>query len=224
MKEFEELKELNVLYVDDDAEACNSLKQILSYYFKGVFIGSNGLEALEIYDKENCHLLIVDYDMPLMNGYEFLVKIREMDDNIGAFIISSYDDKVKLKNAIRLNLLDYLVKPYELYELKEILRLFINHTKKYSLLKYSISENCYYDISKKKIILKENSYALTSYEVKIFEYLLKNKSRIVKYEELLYSINSTNHKSLISIIHKVNKKFDQKVIENIKDIGYKLSR
>lgn len=224
MKEFEELKELNVLYVDDDKEACNSLKQILSYYFKAVFIASNGVEALNIYEKENCHLLIVDYDMPIMNGHEFLTKIREKDDKIAAFIISSYDDKIKLKNAIKLNLLDYLVKPYELYELKNTLKLFVSHVKKYSLLKYSISEECYYDISSKKAVLKNNSFILTSYEVKIFEYLLKNESRIIKYEELLYSINSSNHKSLISIIHKINKKFDTKVIENVKDIGYKLSR
>lgn len=224
MNEFEELKELNVLYVDDDKEACDSLEQILSYYFKKVFIAKNGLEALNIYKKESCHLLIVDYDMPIMNGYDFLKTIREKDDKIAAFIISSYDDKIKLKNAIKLNLLDYLVKPYELCELKEVLRLFTKYMKKNSLLKYLINEDCYYDISSKKIILKDEELNLTSYEIKIFEYLLKNKSKIVSYEELLYSINSTNHKSLVSIIHKINKKFDSKVIENIKDIGYKLNK
>lgn len=224
MNEFEELKELNVLYVDDDKEACDSLKLILSYYFKKVFIAHDGVEALNIYKKELCHLLIVDYDMPIMNGYEFLKIIREEDDKIAAFIISSYDEKIKLKNAIKLNLLDYLVKPYELSQLKEILRLFTQYIKKNSLLKYLINQDCYYDISSKKIIFKNEELSLTSYEIKIFEYLLKNKSKIVSYEELLYSINSTNHKSLVSIIHKINKKFDSKVIENIKDIGYKLNK
>ena len=224
MKELQLLKELSVLYVDDDKNACESLKHILQYYFKNTFIANNGIEALEIYDKNICHLLIVDYDMPLMNGYEFLSKVREKDKNISAFIISSYDDKEKLKNAIELNLLTYLVKPYELDQLKNILKKFVKHIQNTNSFKYFINEICYYDSIQKKIVVNNKEHKLTAFESKILEYLLENESKVIKYDELLNMLNTDNHKSLISIIYKINKKISFKIIQNIKDIGYRLKR
>lgn len=224
MEKLDILKELTVLYVDDDKKACESLSYILNYYFKNTLIAYNGEEAMQLYNENNCHLLIVDYDMPIMNGYEFLSKIRENDDDICAIIMSSYDDKIKLKKAIRLNLLEYIVKPYELDELKNILLRFIQHIEKKGLLKYQLYNKSYYDFTGKKILIDEKKYPLTSYEIKIFEYLLKYENKIITYEELLYLIDSTNQKSLISMIHKINKKLPIKMIENIKDMGYKLKR
>jgi len=224
MKELEILKELNVLYVDDDKHACESLEHILKYYFKNTFIAFNGSQALDIYNKNRCHLLIVDYDMPIMNGYEFLSKVREKDKNISALIISSYDDKEKLKNAIELNLLKYLVKPYELDELKNVLKKFVQQIQTQNSFKYIITETCYYDSMQKKIVVESKEEKLTSFESKILEYLLENESKVIKYDELLNILNTDNHKSLITIIYKINKKLPFKLIENIKDIGYKLTR
>lgn len=218
------LKELNVLYVDDDIEACESLKKILQYYFKNVLISNNGKEALETYFKNKVHLLIVDYDMPIMNGYEFLSKIRENDDEISAFIMSSYDDKIKLKNAIPLNLLDYIVKPYELDDLKNVLNRFVDIIEKKGLLKYQISQTCYYDRMKKIVLDDVKEYKLTSYEIKIIEYLFKRANQIVEYDELLNILDSENQKSLVSLIYKINKKLPMKIIENIKDIGYMVKK
>jgi len=224
MKELELLKELNVLYVDDDQQACESLEHILKYYFKEVFIAYNGKEALDIYNQNRSHLLIVDYDMPVMNGYEFLSNIREKDKNISALIISSYDDKEKLKNAIELNLLKYLVKPYELDELKNVLKKFAEKIQDQNSFKYIINETCYYDSMQKKITLDNKEEKLTSFESKILEFLLENESKVVKYDRLLDILNSNNQKSLITMIYKINKKISFKLIENIKDIGYKLTR
>lgn len=216
------LKELNVLYADDDKNACDSLKHILKYYFKNVSIAHNGLEALDCYFKSQYHLLIVDYDMPLMNGYEFLKKIRELDDDISAVILSSYDDKIKLKNAIKLNLLDYITKPYELSELENIFKEFAIVVTKKGLLKNEITANCHYD-STKKIIIKDNvEQKLTSYETITFEYLLKHRGKTIKYDEFLFELDSNNFKSLQAIIHKIKKKLPDNLIENIKDIGYRL--
>jgi len=218
------LKELNVLYVDDDVKACEHLSLILNYYFNTVFIANNGEEAFDIYNKKTCHLLIVDYDMPIMNGYEFLSKIRETDTNISAFIISSYDDKIKLKNAIKLNLLEYMCKPYELSELKNVLLRFSKEIEKKNLLKFTITNTSYYDMSKKIIVDKNINYPLTSFEVKIIEYLLENENKIVRYDILLDILKSTNQKSLITIIYNINKKLPSKIIHNVKDLGYKMSR
>ena len=115
------LKELNVLYIDDDKVACKNMENTLSYFFKEVFCEHNGLNALDTFKKEDIHLLLVDYDMPIMNGVSFLQEVRILNNNIPAVIISSYSDKEKLLSAIKLNLVAYLVKPLEFNDLKIIL-------------------------------------------------------------------------------------------------------
>ncbi|QKF81767.1 response regulator transcription factor [Halarcobacter ebronensis] len=224
MNNLDILKELNVLNVDDNIQACENIKKTLEYYFKNVFIAHNGEEALEVYNKKECHLLIVDYDMPIMNGYEFLSKIREKDDEISAMIISSYDDKVKLKNAIGLNLLEYLVKPYGLNELKGVLNKFVKSLEKKELLRYYVTETLFYDRLKKTFIDDSKEYKFTSYEIKLIEYLFRYKNQVIKYDDLLYILESTNQKSLINSVYNINKKLNIKLIENVKDMGYWLKR
>ena len=118
MKDLAQFKNLNVLYVDDDPMACEKLEKILKYYFANVYTANCATSAMERYKKGRCNLLLVDYDMPLINGAEFLKEIRKTNSDIPAVIISSYDDKEKLFNAIELQLVSYLVKPYSIDELK----------------------------------------------------------------------------------------------------------
>ncbi|APW65129.1 hypothetical protein LPB137_04380 [Poseidonibacter parvus] len=217
------LKELNVLYIDDDKIACKHMQATLSYFFKEVFIEYNGLNALKTYQKESVHLLLVDYDMPIMNGLSFLQEIRRINNSIPAVIISSYNDKEKLLKAIKLNLVAYLVKPLEFSELKDVLEECAFWMNKHGLLKVNISENCLYDYSTKTIrTIDDDIIALTSYEYRIFEYLLTNKNRVVTFEEIFYALdsNDTNKKSLTSLVYKINKKLSSPIIKNIKDVGY----
>lgn len=219
MKKLEILKNLNALYVDDDKDACESLGHILEYYFKTVFIAYNGAEAFEIYEKKSCDFLIVDYDMPIMNGFEFLSKVRQKDNETQAIIISSYDDKIKLKSAIPLKLLGYLTKPYKLEELTDIFEQLAKHHQDVSKTIY-ITDCCYYDSLTKVIISNDEKITLTAYEAKLLEYLLENRGSVVSYDTLLDILNSKSHKSLVSAIYRIHKKLSTRVIENVKDMGY----
>lgn len=220
------LKDLNVLYVDDDKVACENMNNTLKYFFKEVFIEHNGLNALDTYKKENIHLLLVDYDMPLMNGAEFLQEIRILDNTIPAVIISSYSDKEKLITAIKLNLVSYLTKPLEFDELKKVLFECEEWLKKYNLLKIELKDCCYYDIASKSLYKDEKLVtAFTNFESKIFEYLLRNKNKVISFDDIFYVLDSedANKKSLTSIVYKINKKLPQPLIKNIKEVGYTIA-
>jgi DNA-binding response OmpR family regulator len=219
----ETLKELNVLYIDDDKVACENMQNTLSYFFKKVFIEHNGVDAIDIYHKEAIHLLLVDYDMPLMNGADFLQEIRKINDTIPAVIISSYSDKDKLMAAIELNLISYLVKPLEFSDLKNVLEKCVRWMEKYNLLKIDLDNNISYDLSTKVISQNKNPInTLTNYEFKIFEYLVRNKNKIVSFDEIFYILDNqeANKKSLTTIVYKINKKLPTPMIKNIKDVGY----
>lgn len=225
MNDLKILKTLNVLYVDDDEQACESIGTVLKYYFNNVYIAKNGFEALDIYKKKSCNVLLVDYDMPIMNGYEFLKEVREENSLIPAVIISSYDDKDKLFNAIKLELVEYLLKPFDHHELKELFEKILKWMKKKSLFEYHLANNCIYNVTTKQIIKNNKSIDLTSSEYKILEYLLFNENRLIPYDTLI-DLNSedSNHKSLVSQIYKIKKKIEVDIIKNVKNEGYILKR
>jgi len=225
MNDLKILKNLNVLYVDDDSEACQSIGTVLEYYFANVYIAKNGFEALDIYKQKSCNVLLVDYDMPMMNGYEFLKEVRIENSLIPAVIISSYDDKDKLFNAIKLELVEYLIKPFDHSELKVLFRNILAWMEKKSLLEYRLSDDCIYILTTKQIIVDNKNIDLTSSEYKILEYLLFNENRLIPYDTLI-DLNSddSNHKSLVSQIYKIKKKIGVDIIKNVKNEGYILKR
>ncbi|MBP6713389.1 MAG: response regulator, partial [Aliarcobacter sp.] len=64
------LKNLTLLLVEDDEELRNSIKETLSLFFKEIITAPDGESALSIYLKNNIDLIITDYVMPTMNGFE----------------------------------------------------------------------------------------------------------------------------------------------------------
>jgi DNA-binding response OmpR family regulator len=67
--------------------------------------------------------------------------------------------------------------------------------------------------------------SFTNYEAKIFEYLLRNKNKVVSFDDIFYILDNdeTNKKSLTSIIYKINKKLPTPIIKNIKEVGYTIT-
>lgn len=70
----------NVLVVEDEKEICDGIGIYLKNQGYNVFKAENGIEGLEIIEKENIHLAIVDIMMPKMDGITMVMKLRENYD------------------------------------------------------------------------------------------------------------------------------------------------
>ena len=225
MHDLSHLKNLNVLYVDDDIEACQTLGKTLAYYFGRVHTATSAPEAMAIFEQGECHLLLVDYDMPEINGAEFLREIRKINSRIPAVIISAYDDKEKLFNAIELQLINYLVKPYSLVELKSVFRKVLKHIDQTGGLQKALSDDVIYSFTTKQLIHGERTLSLPPSEFKILEMLIINEGKLIPYEALMGVIShNCTHKSLVNQVHKLKKKLGIDVIQNVKDLGYLYSK
>jgi DNA-binding response OmpR family regulator len=221
MKDLTILKNLNVLYVDDDVNDCKKLGKILNYYFASVETSSDVNEAMEIYKKGKCNLLLVDYDMPIMNGYEFLKEIRKDNDKIPAVIMSAYDDKDKLFNAIEVQLVSYLVKPYSMDELKDVFYKVLGWIEDKGLLEKTLCDGVKYMFSTKTLYVKEKEVSLSPSEFKMLEVLINNENKLVNYEQIKLILgDNCTHKSMVNQMHKLKKKLEVDIIKNIKDFGY----
>ena len=219
------LKNLTLLLVEDDEELRNSIKETLSIFLKNIITVKDGQEALLVYSKDNIDLIITDYVMPLMNGYELCKEIRDKNRKIPLVIMSNYSEQEKLLKSITLELTDYLIKPIEYKQLVETLLKMIKKLERENLLYFKIDENKKYNYFTKEIIDEKNNSAtkLTKSEIVILELLIKSINKIVTTETIEYNLSPNDHKSeqaIKNIIHRLRTKLTKNLISNIQGVGY----
>ncbi|MFY4749289.1 response regulator transcription factor [Arcobacter cryaerophilus gv. pseudocryaerophilus] len=223
------LKNLNLLLVEDDQELRSSIKETLSIFFKNVFTANNGLEAIDTYSNKSIDLIITDYVMPTMNGYELCKKIREINRKIPLVIMSNYTDQEKLLKSISLELTDYIIKPIEYKQLLATLIKMVEKLERENLLSFNITTNKKYNFFTKEIYdEKEKQHIkLTKSEVIILELLINNLDKVLTIENIEYSLSPLEHKSeqaIKNVIHRLRSKLPKNLLSNIKGIGYKLKK
>lgn len=109
-----------VLIADDEMIERTVLYRTLDKNLKGqceIFQAENGRETLEIYEREQIQILILDIEMPGINGIEAAEKIREKDKECSIIFLTAFDEFSYAKKAITVRALDYLLKPYDEQEL-----------------------------------------------------------------------------------------------------------
>ena len=107
----------NVLVVEDD----KNLKKLMVTYLKRnnytTFEASNGIQALDIIDKQYIDLVISDIMMPEMNGYQLLNELRTSNYEIPIMLITAKSDISDKKQGFFLGADDYMVKPVDMEEM-----------------------------------------------------------------------------------------------------------
>jgi CheY-like chemotaxis protein len=113
-----EEKLINILLVEDDEVDIMNVERAFrkNKINNPLFIARNGLEALEMLRSEHIpkpHVIILDINMPKMNGLEFLQEIRK-DENlkrISVFVMTTSNEDSDILNAYNLNVAGYILKP-----------------------------------------------------------------------------------------------------------------
>jgi DNA-binding NtrC family response regulator len=101
-----------LLIVDDEPGARESLEVILEDDYQLLSVGS-GQEALETLQKKPIDLVLLDVNMPDMDGLTVLRKIKEQDEEMDVIMVSALNQARKAVDAIKLGAYDYISKPYE---------------------------------------------------------------------------------------------------------------
>ena len=102
---------LTLLYVEDDEALRKQFMRVLKPRFKQVHEAADGVQALEKYEQYHPDMMLVDINLPKMDGLEVIERVRENDKEIAIVVLSAYSDQEKLLKAVTLGLSDYLVKP-----------------------------------------------------------------------------------------------------------------
>ncbi|WP_415396613.1 EAL domain-containing protein [Sulfurimonas sp. CS5] len=116
-KNTELLKEIKLLYVEDNEDSRESTVEILEYYFNNITVARDGEEGLAFYEKHYLttnsyfHIVIGDIEMPNMNGVEMCKRIREINPGQLLIMLTAHDSKEYLLQAIDLGIDKFITKP-----------------------------------------------------------------------------------------------------------------
>lgn len=103
-----------ILIIDDERSIRNTLKDILSYEDYKVSLAEDGLQAIEILQKEEFDVILCDIKMPQMDGIEVLAKIQELPIDTPVIMISGHANIDTAVDAIKKGAFDFIEKPLDL--------------------------------------------------------------------------------------------------------------
>ncbi len=108
---------INILVVEDDRDLCELFCSVLSNEGYTLFAAYNGLEAFDILEENEIHLIVTDIQMPHMNGFEFIQNLRFSKYEMPILIVSARDTSFDKKIGFQSGSDDYMVKPIDINEL-----------------------------------------------------------------------------------------------------------
>jgi DNA-binding NtrC family response regulator len=124
-----------LLIVDDEPGARESLEVILEDDYHVLSVGS-GQEALKTLQQKPINLILLDVNMPDMDGLTVLRKIKEQDEEIDVIMVSALNQARKAVDAIKLGAYDYITKPYEPEDILSTVNRVISKQKLYKELDF----------------------------------------------------------------------------------------
>ena len=107
----------NILICDDERDIVSALKIYLSAEGYATYCAYTGAEALDILDKEDVHLVLMDIMMPVMDGISAMVKLREKS-NVPVILLTAKSEDTDKVLGLTVGADDYVTKPFNTVELQ----------------------------------------------------------------------------------------------------------
>ncbi|GAN31850.1 MAG: sigma-54-dependent Fis family transcriptional regulator [Candidatus Brocadia sp. AMX2] len=180
-----------ILLVDDETSVVESLRLILKDNYK--VIGTNsGKEALKILDKERVDLVLLDLKMHEMDGIELLRRLQPSCQETGVVVLTAVNDVKSIVEAVKLGALDYIVKPFEIEEIKITIEKALEFKSLTREVRYLRSEFRYHSIDR-----------LIHGHSRMMEYIIEVVSRVSRVDStvLLRGESGTGKELVARAIH-----------------------
>ena len=214
-----------LLFVEDEVMIRRIAISFLKPYFLDIYEAKDGEEGLELYREHKPDIIITDIEMPKMDGLALCRKIREQDKSTPIIISTAYTTTEYLLEAVSLNLINYLPKPIEEEALFEALNACFEHIELAHPSIVKINKTDSFDVLNQTLVKEGKLISLTKYQHKLLYILIKNKGRIVAYEEIeqyIWFDKIMSSDALRSLVRDVRKIVGKERIVNISKYGYRI--
>ena len=207
---------MKILVVDDEALLVKGIRFNLKSEGYDVITGSNGQEAVEMSQKEQPDLIVLDVMMPVMDGLTACSKIREFSDVPIILLTAKVEDMDKLIGFDH-GADDYLTKPFNILELKARIRALLRRAgsaEKKQAGNRLTAGNITLDLDARNAYKGEELVMLTAKEFDVVEFRMRNAGRVYSREALLDTIWAYEYRSDIRTVDVHIRRLREKLEEN----------
>jgi DNA-binding response OmpR family regulator len=226
------MDEKRILLVEDESKIAQALKKGLSengYEVEAVF---DGAIAKRLFQQHEYDLIILDVNLPGMNGYELCKFIRTHNQHVPVIMLtalSTTDDKIEGFDA---GADDYVIKPFEFKELLVRIRALLKRTLNQQVPMGNILRvaDLEMNLDSKEVKRGDQKIVLTAKEFQLLEYFMRNRNRVLSRADIaekVWDIDFDTQTNVIDVYvnylrNKIDKQFPVKLIHTQVGMGYVL--
>lgn len=220
----------NILIVEDEKKIADTLKMGLSENGYRAEVAYDGNIGYRLFSSNKYNLIILDINLPGMNGFDLCRAIRLENPTIPVIMLTSMsalNDKIEGYDS---GADDYIIKPFEFKELLLKIRALLKRTMNLTMLQGNILKvaDLEMNLENKEVYRGQHKINLTAKEFQLLEFLLRNKNKVVSRVDIavnVWDIDFDTNTNVIDVYinylrNKIDKQFTPKLIQTQVGMGY----
>ncbi|MDF2514541.1 MAG: two component transcriptional regulator, winged helix family [Herbinix sp.] len=227
----------HILIVEDDKEILEGIGIFLKNQGYTVFKASNGVEGLDVIEKEEIHLAIVDIMMPRMNGITMTMKLREKYE-FPVIMLTAKSEEIDKVTGLNIGADDYVTKPFALMELLARVNSQLRRYTRYRSVPDRKEENVYLcgglelNENTVQVSVDGSPIKITPLEFKILALLIKHPGQVFSSDEIyekVWNERPVGTDTIMVHIRNIREKIEidsknPKYLKVVWGVGYKIEK
>lgn len=221
----------SILVIDDETAVLEMIVDALTIAGFQVNSATDGLEALQLIRKQDFDLVVTDVNMPKLDGYQLVEKLRERDAETPVIFLTARNEKVDITRGLKLGADDYITKPFGLEELTLRIRAILKRTQKISTSEAVLECGpVVLDPNRHRVSVEGKEVELSPTEFRLLAYLMENKNRVLTKHALLDEVwglgfleNATVLDTFISYLRKKIHTSSFSGIRTVRGVGFEIT-
>jgi two-component system, OmpR family, copper resistance phosphate regulon response regulator CusR len=219
---------INILIVEDEQRLADILKKQLEDAGYNAKVASDGYLGKQYIEQHKFNLVILDINLPIINGYDLCREIRKVNRTIPIIMLTALGTPDNKIAGFDVGADDYITKPFDIRELLARINVFLKRAETNTEHDIIVVADLILDLSNKTVTRSDKKIDLTAKEYSLLELFLKNRGKLLSRETIINQVWGIDFDPGTNVIdvyvnylrNKIDKEFDPKLIHTKFGFGF----
>jgi two-component system, OmpR family, copper resistance phosphate regulon response regulator CusR len=222
------MNEINILIVEDEQRLAEILKKQLNEAGFNVEIAVDGYLGKQMAGRKRFNLILLDINLPLINGYDLCREIRKTNSNIPIIMLTALGTQDNKVAGFEAGADDYVIKPFDYRELVARINVFLRRSNSKNISEKLGIADLEMDPRNKTVTRANTKIELTAKESSLLELFLRNKEKLLTREFIIENVWGIDFDPSTNIIdvyinylrNKIDRNYEPKLIHTKFGFGF----